>query len=494
MRIETKICNLETQYNRPELLKDKLSGAKTALSRASLRRLKIKTQAFPKLIPTITERYLEKYPIEKMVENCSDRERFLSHLPLLREILKNETSTTFGYHGASRDVRIFQDAVRVIFEEILEIEIPENFHFLRIPGDNFIYQTENIKRELLDFQPQLNEELCSYALDYFVLNQFNNQFGCNLASNQLSIDSQKEMKTLLIDLLKKRRQKEENPMNFSESIYSDYPSLCREISEHSRLSFEEVQKKMDHLYFEESADLFICHLEKKLDVIDCPHPEDRKKWEAFLLRQEKRNQLTKEWCEFANFFGDTNFKGSSRVISVVGPLFYAFPEGESAVSLFLNGGSYENNDRYLESLLENFCQSLGLPKGMGRKLMKEGEKRIAEDSGVLFQFFSSVETMDRLTYLSPTCGFPIHRAQRVNTSAYIQGKIEIESIEIRLIMDNATCLNPNGPVKMIRYDTLSKETGKQVLDAMRNLLKEASKDKEKINAYKERLSGYFIHK
>lgn len=50
-------------------------------------------------------------------------------------IAKESDEGFFGYHGTSREFRIYQDIIRMAMEEILEIPIRDNFHFLRIPGD-----------------------------------------------------------------------------------------------------------------------------------------------------------------------------------------------------------------------------------------------------------------------------------------------------------------------------------------------------------------------
>ncbi len=41
-----------------------------------------------------------------------------------------------GYHGANHEYRIYQDVIRITIEEIVGIPIRENFHFLRVPGDD----------------------------------------------------------------------------------------------------------------------------------------------------------------------------------------------------------------------------------------------------------------------------------------------------------------------------------------------------------------------
>lgn len=55
--------------------------------------------------------------------------------PLFETIASTEEAGHVGYHASSQDYRIYQDIIRFTVEEILELPIREDFHFLRIPGD-----------------------------------------------------------------------------------------------------------------------------------------------------------------------------------------------------------------------------------------------------------------------------------------------------------------------------------------------------------------------
>lgn len=55
----------------------------------------------------------------------------------------NEKLGFFGYHGSSRDFRIYQDIIRIGIEEILELPIREDFQFLRVPG-SAMYDLEGV--------------------------------------------------------------------------------------------------------------------------------------------------------------------------------------------------------------------------------------------------------------------------------------------------------------------------------------------------------------
>lgn len=57
------------------------------------------------------------------------------HFKLFDKVIENETKGFFGYHGARRDFRIFQDIIRIAMEEILDIPIRDDFQFFRVPGN-----------------------------------------------------------------------------------------------------------------------------------------------------------------------------------------------------------------------------------------------------------------------------------------------------------------------------------------------------------------------
>ncbi len=57
----------------------------------------------------------------------------LEHKPLFDKAVMQETLGFFGYSSGDVNYRVYQDSIRFIFEEILSIQIPENFHFLQVP-------------------------------------------------------------------------------------------------------------------------------------------------------------------------------------------------------------------------------------------------------------------------------------------------------------------------------------------------------------------------
>lgn len=54
---------------------------------------------------------------------------------LLAAAVDAENESFIGYNAGSNDYRLFQDLIRVVIEEKFNIQIRQDFHFLRIPGN-----------------------------------------------------------------------------------------------------------------------------------------------------------------------------------------------------------------------------------------------------------------------------------------------------------------------------------------------------------------------
>src|SRR5262245_23203487 len=55
--------------------------------------------------------------------------------PFFDSIAETEHWGHIGYHGSNQGFRIYQDIIKFTLEEIMGIQIRNNFHFLRVPGD-----------------------------------------------------------------------------------------------------------------------------------------------------------------------------------------------------------------------------------------------------------------------------------------------------------------------------------------------------------------------
>jgi len=71
-------------------------------------------------------------------------------------IIEQEERGVFGYHAAKQQYRIFQDIIKMIFIEVLELEIKKDFHFFRIPLDPILFENASAA-DFLKIKPRPND-------------------------------------------------------------------------------------------------------------------------------------------------------------------------------------------------------------------------------------------------------------------------------------------------------------------------------------------------
>lgn len=117
-----------------------------------------------------TLKFLENRREDYLKDVFEENERLIPLKGLLDEAISCEQLGFFGYHGCCSDFRIFQDLIRIGIEEILEIPIKKDFHFLRIPGDKlYTYNTpaeifENYQDDIDDLREDESAQLLSLQL------------------------------------------------------------------------------------------------------------------------------------------------------------------------------------------------------------------------------------------------------------------------------------------------------------------------------------------
>lgn len=118
-----------------------------------------------------TERFVKYYRYEAILQTLKTHGLSLEHRNFFEHIIPHEELGFFGYHSSTQGFRIYQDIIRMILEEICEIEIKKDFHFLRIPGKPSLnrhsaQQFLNDYPVVNDNKPEQREQLISmnYAL------------------------------------------------------------------------------------------------------------------------------------------------------------------------------------------------------------------------------------------------------------------------------------------------------------------------------------------
>lgn len=82
-----------------------------------------------------SENHIQQIPYNKMESSFKIRKVTLGGEYQFEEITSLEKEGFLGYHGDSIEFMIYQDIIRYVMETILEISIPEDFHFLAVPLD-----------------------------------------------------------------------------------------------------------------------------------------------------------------------------------------------------------------------------------------------------------------------------------------------------------------------------------------------------------------------
>jgi hypothetical protein len=86
--------------------------------------------------PSPTKKLIERESWQKISRAIKKMSIPNELIPLFNDIADQENWGHIGYHGANQGYRIYQDIIRFTVEEILGIDVPDNFHFFRIPGDD----------------------------------------------------------------------------------------------------------------------------------------------------------------------------------------------------------------------------------------------------------------------------------------------------------------------------------------------------------------------
>lgn len=449
---------------------------------------------------SMTERFLSKVSIEELIgkrESSSEttfsdfKENLMEQIPFLLNIAAQEDKTVFGYHGAPQSFRVFQDVVRIIYEEVLDIPIPADFHFLRVPEELFNYEGQDVKKVFLgNNETQAPDELLPYALDYCILDQINKKYDLSLEPSQFSEAALQEMQSVLSYLRQSMSHKELNPFEIDLTLPQFHCSLlCQEIASLSGLNMDEIYES----------------IAQNLQDFDCN--AENLWWYLFEKnRKDFDSAVFVNWFYYFHPLEDTSNEGAKKVVSMVGPLFSGIdkPNKGTCMIPFIENDAYVMDDHLYIREIQQLCIRVGIDPKLGKELYKAGMKVIEEtgnDLGVIYQLYDistdTQATSDAVSYLSENYGLPVYNSENLKTSSFVNGSLNCDfdrQVQIRLIMDNATSLNPNGSIRMVRYDTLPEGTDAAIYAAMRNVLSHTAADSLKVEQYKEMLHQNWAQK
>lgn len=130
-----------------------------------------------------TRRFMGYHHYEEVLQALRTNGLSLEHRNFFEHIIPHEELGFFGYHSSTQGFRIYQDIIRMVLEEICEIPIKKNFHFLRIPGTPSL-NCESAQQFLNDYPrvsdnlPEQREQLLS--MNYSLFGNFNNFGSCSV--------------------------------------------------------------------------------------------------------------------------------------------------------------------------------------------------------------------------------------------------------------------------------------------------------------------------
>ena len=457
---------------------------------------------FLSLCATPTQRYLEMYPLDEIVDMVAedlvgdDAIRLGEKIPSLMEIASYETEDTFfGYHGTTQKVRLFQDILRVVFEEALHIPIPENFYFLRIPG-----QTQfNWKNSKNDFLERFEKKEISIEDRNLVIKNF-----LMTIKNNLKIDfalenfSAEELEVIwayfqsYVDYYVSCQSIQDARQY---NIPSEYSLRLPKFNVDSTGLIQVINKKISESQPEVSPDYFSSWMKKRyanpvmliyvfyLEELD-PEEKENKHFHYTYFSPLNDNMGTQQEMQISL---NISLLGNYRNL------------GECSLAVLLNNHSISFGDSQTTESLELFFESIGLDPSLVKLMEEEGIRVIAQAehfSGCLLQLFDEsvlqgkqvMDLVDQNTFVSLAHGVLL---SQLTPSKLIQGHYSIkknsQDLQLRLVMNNKTTLNPFSTLRMIRHDELSAEDSEKIITRMKQVLRNSEKDQNKLQEYKKTL-------
>lgn len=490
---------------------------------------------------TPTERYLIENPIEQIQDHFYREylgSEFKAHRHFFQKVVENEKSgNVLGYHASTQNFRIFQDILRAVFEEIFEYSLPEDFYFLRVPGHEDFDFPEGKLSFFEQFGRDLGEETLDLMVETFLFSPFKQRFGHQLSIDEFPYDEQQAFREIFLDfasfldsldapLFQIDFDTVPKSMDLPNIRYVPNQNEPPEVSLHKK----EVAKKLKdllnkantidslnilaippfHVDLDRFSQLLKNGLKKhKIDV-------SKKTIKGWLTNQVKPKELMlsfwylnygaylseDDYARIETFFMpflDTRPEQQKRLICMNIPLYgNYFRWDESSVSIFLEDSSIEGGDRHVKKALKAFFSDIGLEKTLVNQLFESAKNQMRNDPGskhgCLYQLmdtdsdFPYLET-DSSSYVSFDFGVPLYEttpAEVITGSHPIRGKNV--DLQLRLVMSNQSVLNPYGKFRIVRYDEVSSSTAKIVLDAMKDQLRNANNDHEKVKNYQNKLN------
>lgn len=496
---------------------------------------------------TPSERFLQGQSWESITTQLDDRLHscFLNSIPLLQQTVAAEVEPGFfGYHASSQKLRLFQDILRVVFEEVVLIPIPEDFQFFRIPGDDFFTFREGKEEFFRRYKRSDTDKVRSVVANALLFLPLEKELGVCLRYEEFSPEQQSQIWNTFQELLYFIDEDLIYPyfQNLGEEDVSMEELKGRDAIPKGALpfsAFKEKLQKLVHYYkksmeknFADTSDAFF--LQKGLSLNYYSAEKQVERLFPLLLQKisEEKNvdaAILYSWLEgamegdellyqsldtdenkpdgmlvwqFLFPIWDVRKDQQSLLVSINVPLFGNMNfEGESTLAVFLEGESISNGDNGMTKRLKAFFLEIGLEPELAKKLWQLGTQKLAAEGskgGILLQLFDREAKrfnpgtiMNRDLYVSVAFGVPV-----IRYAPYEMIEQEFAQIfngyldpQLRLLMENETTLNPMGGLRVVRYDLYGEELARQLLSLLRQEVRQAPQDQNKTEIYREKISS-----
>lgn len=486
---------------------------------------------------TPTMDYLNDHSVEQIAACHYQNPGFSYHYPFFLKIIEKESeSGFFGYHGCSSRFRIFQDVLRSLFEEGLGFDVPQDFQFLRIPGDP-LFDIKNTKSDfykLFDRKPATKEQKNNF-INHLFLKQFNESFGTSLMPEALSKAEYNTLWTVVeelfqtIDVLSKEdlyswddtKQQNGDPLAHLAPVklHKKGPSTTNEDKQKALILT--LIKYAESLEQEETPTLKKKYLQSNkvkaqlasvfASKLDSARSKNLNNWivtnSTFLSLLYKIYNIDVDDHYYVFPYNDTISDQQTRIVALNIPLFGNYHRSdESSTHVFMHDSSIEGGDSKVEKHLKSFCKQLGYDEILGFELYTIGRHELnvaGSQNGCILQFFDRSQGLGKQpfsglnssVFTSHSFGIPI---KPINPSDVVTGACPLRNntmdLQLRLITSTHTTLNPYGFLRVVRHDPLNPKVAKNIIEKMKNKIKTAQNDSKKLEYQKAKFKKIWFKK
>lgn len=469
---------------------------------------------------TPSENYLQQHSITEIKSFFSDpaklnefnqKVHFEENLPFFLSIMEQENEGRFiGYHASSMQFRIFQDILRATFEEVLQIEIPKDFYFFRVPGDPSFDLFDNKNTYFEMFEREIDTSNKIWYLSFFIFDSIREGLGIDIQVADLT------------------EQEFESLWNILEHFIEDFnfdPSLLKKKFEIDSLEkiLKDLSKKRKNLRPKvlspaegKTVAKIIVQVSQRLDqVIDEENIVIWAKTEITtnqflkrftnlfisLMEQDSYREAYEIWKNLLPYLDIIN-EQRKLLISMNIPLFgNYFRSDESTLAVFSNNQTISKGDSALINILEEFYDEIGLPKDLISSLFDFELSEINKSgvkTGCIYQFFDNPNResalVDKIAFVSRDFGVPanIYVPSQVIYADVLPNYNNSTDLQLRMVMSNYSTLNPFSGLRIKRYDQIPSEISHNILEGLKQNLRAIETDKDKLNKYKEKLQEFMV--